>query len=181
MIWLALAAVLGGILGGMGMGGGTVYIPILTLLFGIEQHMAQWLNLIAFVPMAIVSLIIHAKNKLLDKQCFAKLAIPSVISAVGFAWAATTIRGSLLSIGFGAFLVLVGAVTFVVAVRKAIRNDYPKEPPRKWKKPDSGKQRKLTKIIPATSIALPDRQRSKTMANAQCSITKKVNNARENG
>ena len=53
---------LGGIIGGMGMGGGTLLIPLLTLAAGVEQHLAQAINLMSFVPMSIVALIIHKKN-----------------------------------------------------------------------------------------------------------------------
>ena len=54
-----------GVLGGMGMGGGTVLIPALTVLFGVEQHVAQATNLIAFLPMAAFSLKVHKENGLL--------------------------------------------------------------------------------------------------------------------
>ena len=46
-------------LGGMGMGGGTVLIPALTVILGVEQHVAQATNLIAFLPMALFTLKIH--------------------------------------------------------------------------------------------------------------------------
>lgn len=47
-----LAGLAGGVLGGMGMGGGTVLIPILTMLCGVPQHMAQSVNLFSFLPMS---------------------------------------------------------------------------------------------------------------------------------
>ena len=39
-----LAGFFSGMLGGMGMGGGTVLIPALTILFRVEQHIAQATN-----------------------------------------------------------------------------------------------------------------------------------------
>ena len=51
-----------GIIGGMGMGGGTLLIPILTIFLSFEQKNAQAINLLVFIPMAIVALIIHFKN-----------------------------------------------------------------------------------------------------------------------
>ena len=36
-IFYLLAGFLSGVLGGMGMGGGTVLIPALTIFFGVEQ------------------------------------------------------------------------------------------------------------------------------------------------
>ena len=47
-IMLMIAGAAGGALGGMGMGGGTLLIPILTLLCGFSQHAAQAANLAAF-------------------------------------------------------------------------------------------------------------------------------------
>ena len=61
-----LAGVLGGVLAGMGMGGGTLTIPLLVLLFDVDQTVAQVINLVAFLPTGLVALMIHFKNKLVD-------------------------------------------------------------------------------------------------------------------
>ena len=44
-IFIMLFAFAAGLLGGMGMGGGTILIPALTLFLGIGQHAAQAANL----------------------------------------------------------------------------------------------------------------------------------------
>ena len=67
LVWLA-AGLAGGLLGGMGMGGGTVLIPILTVLCGVPQHLAQSVNLLSFLPMAALSLPVHARDGLLDAR-----------------------------------------------------------------------------------------------------------------
>ena len=59
---IIIVSALGGLIGGMGMGGGTLLIPLLTLCAGVEQHLAQAINLIAFVPMSIIAVCIHKKN-----------------------------------------------------------------------------------------------------------------------
>ena len=64
IIWEIIGGLIGGLTGGMGMGGGTLLIPILTLLAGFKQLEAQGINLISFIPMSIVALILHFKNKL---------------------------------------------------------------------------------------------------------------------
>ena len=64
-VFYIISGVVGGVIGGMGMGGGTLLVPILTILFSVGQRFAQCINLISFIPMAIVALIIHAKNKLI--------------------------------------------------------------------------------------------------------------------
>ena len=63
-IYLILGFV-GGIPAGMGMGGGTLTIPLLTLLGGVEQKIAQSANLFSFLPMSIGALKTHEKNGLL--------------------------------------------------------------------------------------------------------------------
>ena len=57
-----LAGVLSGIFGGLGMGGGTLLIPILTIFLNFDQKLAQGINLISFLVMALFSLYIHHKN-----------------------------------------------------------------------------------------------------------------------
>ena len=54
--------VVGGIIGGMGMGGGTLLIPLLTAFTSLDQHYAQAVNLLAFIPMSVVALIVHIKK-----------------------------------------------------------------------------------------------------------------------
>ena len=49
IFWEIVAGILGGIVGGMGMGGGTLTIPILTIFLHYEQLRAQGINLIAFL------------------------------------------------------------------------------------------------------------------------------------
>ena len=64
--------IIGGLLGGMGMGGGTLLIPLLTLGLDVPQQTAQLLNLLTFIPMSAFALIVHAKNGYVAKKriCF---------------------------------------------------------------------------------------------------------------
>ena len=66
IVWSVVAGVVGGIVAGMGMGGGTLIIPILTIFLNFNQIDAQGINLIAFLPMSLVAIIINAKNHLVD-------------------------------------------------------------------------------------------------------------------
>ena len=111
-LWFALAGFLAGIPGGMGMGGGTVLIPILIVFLSIPQHVAQAVNLITFIPMAIVVLIFHFKNKLVKIKDLVWPIIPAVIFAVGSSLLATIIEGDLLKRIFGGFLIALSVVQF---------------------------------------------------------------------
>ena len=99
--------IIGGILGGMGMGGGTLLIPLLTIFLAVEQKVAQGINLLAFLPMAIVALIIHFKNKMVETKGILWIIIPGVISSVGFAFLAGTLDNEILRTLFGSYLILI--------------------------------------------------------------------------
>ena len=73
--WCVIAGLLGGVLGGMGMGGGTVLIPLLSIFCSVGQHSSQAVNLISFIPMAIVALVIHLKNKLIVYKDLLKIIL----------------------------------------------------------------------------------------------------------
>lgn len=59
---LLLAGGLAGFFSGMlGVGGGTVMVPIMVLLAGLEQHVAQGSSLLAMIPSALVGSYTHYK------------------------------------------------------------------------------------------------------------------------
>lgn len=112
-LWYALAGVSGGLLGGMGMGGGTVLIPILSLFFNLGQHTVQAVNLISFIPMAVIALIIHVKNGLVDFKGVLPIIITGVIFCIIGCFVARNINGSVLRRIFGGFLILLSVVQVV--------------------------------------------------------------------
>lgn len=108
MIWSIVAGVVGGIVAGMGMGGGTLIIPILTIFLGFSQIDAQGINLVAFLPMSIVAIIIHAKNHLVDFKDTWLLPTCGLLFSLGGAWLANNISSDLLKKLFAGFLVCLG-------------------------------------------------------------------------
>lgn len=113
-----VCGILGGILGGMGMGGGTVLIPLLVLLLGVEQKVAQATNVIVFVPMAIVTLILHFKNGLVDKKGIKKIILPALIFCVVGCIVAKYLKSKTLLKCFGGFLTIIAIVQFVCIIKK---------------------------------------------------------------
>lgn len=105
---LIAIGIAGGVIGGMGMGGGTLLIPLITVCTDIEQHIAQAINLIAFVPMSVIALVIHIKNKLVDYKAFLWTALPAVALSVLAAYVSRLVGGKKLSMYFGIFLILLG-------------------------------------------------------------------------
>lgn len=97
-----------GLLGGMGMGGGAVMIPALTFFAGVEQHVAQLTNLLAFLPTAASSLFVHNKSGLIEKEGLIWLILPAVAVSVLGGVAAAWLPGEILRKLFGAFLLVLG-------------------------------------------------------------------------
>ncbi len=116
-ILFAIVGIIGGIIGGMGMGGGTLLIPLLTIFCSVKQHTAQAINLISFIPMAIVSLIIHYKNKLVKGKNFFLIIIPGLITCVLGSFLSKSISGDLLTKLFGGFLCLLAIFQFIMQIK----------------------------------------------------------------
>lgn len=105
-----LLGVLGGIPAGMGMGGGTVTIPLLVLVGGVGQKIAQSANLFAFLPMSAGVLKKHADNGLLQTGGIGWIILPALIlSALGTA-VASYLPAEFLGKAFGIFLIALGVI-----------------------------------------------------------------------
>ena len=117
IIWEIIGGLVGGLVGGMGMGGGTLLIPILTLLAGFEQLEAQGINLISFIPMSIVALILHFKNKLVRFKETYWLAIIGAGVSIVSALIAVHINSNILKKIFALFLIAIGIWQLVELIK----------------------------------------------------------------
>ena len=117
---LILFGFLAGIIGGMGMGGGTVLVPLLSFL-DLEQKTIQGINLISFLPMCLVALALHFKKGLVKPKNILYIVIPAVVFAVVGALFASDSQNKILRIAFALFLIAVGSWQLVVAIRFQIR------------------------------------------------------------
>ena len=104
LIYLAVG-LLAGILGGMGMGGGTILIPALTIFLGVNQHVAQATNVLAFLPMAALVLPAHKKSGLLRTDDVWEIVIPALITTVLAGFVMAALPTQVLKKLFGIFLV----------------------------------------------------------------------------
>ena len=108
MIICLLAGFLAGIVSGMGIGGGAILIPALTIFMGISQPAAQKSNLIFFIPAAAAALISHVRNKAIEKTILPKIITGGLAGAVLGAMTAVRLDSELLRRLFGIFLLLTG-------------------------------------------------------------------------
>ena len=74
--------VVSGIFSGIGMGGGTILIVLLTIIVGLEQHIAQATNLIYFIPTAISAIIVNYREKNIDTKLAKTISFYGIIGAV---------------------------------------------------------------------------------------------------
>lgn len=134
---IVAVSALGGVIGGMGMGGGTLLIPLLTLAAGLEQHLAQSINLIAFIPMSIVALAIHKKNGYVELKSSLPVICFATLGAVGGSFAARYSGGYVLKACYGAFLIALGVFQLGKVIFNVVKNNKQKRSAR-GKRADSG-------------------------------------------
>lgn len=103
-----LVGFLTGVMASMGLGGGFVLVVWLTLFMDVEQKTAQGINLLFFLPIALISLCIHLKNKLVNKALVKKLAFGGVVGAVLGTLGTRLLDNSALRMLFALFLLAFG-------------------------------------------------------------------------
>ncbi|MBP5193804.1 MAG: sulfite exporter TauE/SafE family protein [Clostridia bacterium] len=115
---LFLIGAAAGVLGGMGLGGGTLLIPMLTILLGVEQKTAQAINLISFIPMSALSLFFHFRNGLVRTEGTGFAIIPAMALSLAGALVAAKLPSAALKRVFGGFLILIAA-TQILTLRSS--------------------------------------------------------------
>lgn len=107
-----LCGLAGGVLGGMGMGGGTALIPLLTIFCGVEQTAAQGINLLSFLPMSLLAIAVHVKNGLISGKGLWFVIPPALLFSILFSLLAAALPSRALGKGFGVFLVILSFFQF---------------------------------------------------------------------
>ena len=102
-----LIGIISGVFSGVGMGGGTILIFLLTVFVGLEQHIAQATNLIYFVPTAISAIIVNYKNKNIDTKLAGFMSVCGIIGAIIGAIISIKLDVQKLRKAFGIFLVII--------------------------------------------------------------------------
>ncbi|MBQ8176235.1 MAG: sulfite exporter TauE/SafE family protein, partial [Oscillospiraceae bacterium] len=97
-----------GVLASLGVGGGMVLIIYLTVFGGFDQLSAQGINLIYFLPIALLSVIIHSRNGLVEWKKILPSLVTGVIFALAGAALARYIGSPLLRKIFAGFILLIG-------------------------------------------------------------------------
>ena len=103
-----LAGLFSGSLGAMALGGGAVLIIYLTLFTETEQLTAQGINLLFFIPTALLAVIIYSIKRKIKWKLTVKIAVWGLIGAALGLSLTSLLGGEITSKIFGGLLILMG-------------------------------------------------------------------------
>lgn len=120
MSWVlyVLVGFASGIISGMGIGGGAILIPALTLFMDIGQQKAQNINLLYFLPTALIAIFVHKKNGNIEREGLVPLILLGIPGAITGALIAVKIDANYLRKGFACFLLLMAAYELTKGYKK---------------------------------------------------------------
>lgn len=108
-----------GFLSGLGVGGGSLLMLWLTLVVNMEHSVARSINLLFFIPSAVIASFFRWKQGALDIKKILPAIIAGCISAACFALISRQINIQLLKKLFGILLLLTGVRELFYRPRKA--------------------------------------------------------------
>lgn len=103
-----IIGLLSGTAASMGFGGGFILIIYLTAFSDVNQITAQGVNLLFFLPVALVSLIIHQKNRLIKWKVLLSLIPGGIAGILLGTFISSNIDVSFLQKLFAGLLIFVG-------------------------------------------------------------------------
>ncbi len=108
VIALAVGLIAGVLSGMLGIGGGTIAIPGLVLLLGVEQHTAQGVALSAMLLTALVGAFVHYRQENVKLSMAVWIAPGAVAFSLLGAWAAGMVTAEWLTRVFAIALLVIG-------------------------------------------------------------------------
>lgn len=115
---LVVGCVLGA-LSGLGTGGGSLLILWLTMVLGMEQPMARSINLLFFIPSALVACLFRWKQGKLKLKKVLPAIVTGCAAAGIFSWLSGVLDLEWLQKLFGALLLFTGLRELFYRPRKA--------------------------------------------------------------
>ncbi|AMO99371.1 sulfite exporter TauE/SafE family protein [Collimonas arenae] len=115
---LLLGGVLGGVGGLFGIGGGLIAIPVLGLLYGMDQQLAQGTALVMVAPNVMLGFWRYRQRNGLELRSAAVLGGSAILVTYAAAWYATVISSARLHFAFAVFMGVLGLYLFWNAARK---------------------------------------------------------------
>ena len=97
-----------GFLSGIGVGGGSLLVLWLTLVMDIPAETARVINLLFFIPSALIACFFRWKHGALDIRAILPAIVSGCLSAALFSWIGNRMDTSLLKKLYGGLLILTG-------------------------------------------------------------------------
>jgi uncharacterized membrane protein YfcA len=130
MTWADAIAIVGGfgagfLSGTIGIGGGLLFVPTMTVGLRLSQAVAQGTSLLAIVPTAIVGGVTHLRRGNVLVRQAAWMGGGGVVGAVIGALVAVEVPGPILARIWGAFLVFSAYRLFMQGLRSSQKTPTP--------------------------------------------------------
>jgi uncharacterized protein len=109
LLALAVFGLFTGVAAGLlGVGGGTLMVPFLTLAVGLSQHAAEATSLVVVLPTAIAASVELRRRGVGDLGVSLRFGVVGAVGATGGALLALALPAATLRVVFAIFLALVG-------------------------------------------------------------------------
>ena len=112
-----LVATILGFLTGLGVGGGSLLILWLTIVLGMDQATARGINLLFFLPAAVIACIYRWKQGAVKIRTILPAMLAGCLAAAVFSWIGTHMDTQLLQKLFGGLLIVTGLRELLYKVR----------------------------------------------------------------
>lgn len=109
------------IVSAMGIGGGSIFIMLSTLLLGFEHKEAQGYNLIIFILVGLTASISNIKEKKFDKKIFFKLIFMVIIGCIIGIYIASVVEEEHVRLYFYIFMILIGIYEIITSIKNMIK------------------------------------------------------------
>lgn len=103
---VALGLIAGIVAAALGLGGGIIFVPVLVVVFGFEQHVAQGTSLAVIFPTAIMATLAHTRMGNVRWRLAIPVGLAGIVGAVVGARVALQLDPDLLRRLFGIFLIV---------------------------------------------------------------------------
>ena len=107
-----------GFLSGLGVGGGSLLILWLTIIANVPQELARNINLMFFLPTALISSLFRWKKGNLQVGKILPAILAGMVAAVLFTWLSRHLSSDALKAPFGILLLVTGFRELIYRPRK---------------------------------------------------------------
>ena len=97
-----------GFLSGLGVGGGSLLVLWLTAILDMDPTAARSINLLFFLPSALISCAIRMKQGKLQLKSLVPAIVAGTVAAAFFSWFSSALDAQILKKAFGILLLVTG-------------------------------------------------------------------------